>query len=321
MKLPVLGEVPQFSYLDQHGNRIGNVDLLGRVWVADFIFTQCKTACPILSARMVALQRRVTHPDVRFVSFSVDPAHDTPAVLKAYVARWREERRWHLLSTNRRTLTPFLSRMGIVAQENDDPDDPILHSNGFLLVDAAGLIRGAYSSEDEQRMKQLPIDLESLAGASVAPAASAQSGRQLFVELGCPGCHADAKVANPLDGIFGSVVKLTDGHTLMADEAYLRESIVNPTAKVVAGFPASMPSYEGQLTEEQLDLLVGYIKTLASAKPAPPARTLAVDPVCKMEISADAETRQVQHGGKTYYFCSDACRDRFRRGPAQFGAR
>ena len=90
------------------------------------------------------------------------------------------------------------------------------------------------------------------------------AGKKLFEGNRCVTCHndtADARGA-PLGGVFGSKVALKDGSTVLADENYLRESILRSTAKVVAGFEPIMPTYEGQLSEEQVLQLVAYIKTL-----------------------------------------------------------
>ncbi len=331
--LPVRAEVPSFSYLDQDRHPVSNTQLLGHVWIADFIFTHCTTACPILSAHTVLLQRKIRNPDVRFISFSVDPEHDTPEVLKEYASRWSaDEGRWRLLSTSKRTLPGLIAPLGVVADETGDPDDPIIHTSAFLVVDQGGLVRGAYDSADAEDMKRLVVDVESLvrdggskatAKAEVPKAAMAGelNGQKLFVELGCQGCHAQAQVAIPLAGLFGSIVTLTDKRKVKVDEAYLRESIIDPSAKVVAGYLATMPSYAGQLTEAQLSALVGYLKTLDGAEVATPVHHLAVDPVCKMEISAGADVLHVEYKGKTYYFCSETCHRKFSQNPARYELR
>jgi cytochrome c oxidase subunit 2 len=74
--------------------------------------------------------------------------------------------------------------------------------------------------------------------------------------------------APDLRGLFGQKVKLADGRTVVADEAYIRESILNPGAKVVAGYQNVMPPYQGVLSEEQIIQLTAYIKSLANEKPA-----------------------------------------------------
>jgi cytochrome c oxidase subunit 2 len=100
------------------------------------------------------------------------------------------------------------------------------------------------------------------------------AGEKLFVELNCITCHRpdNAGRGPVLLGIFGRSVKLASGDTVVADEAYVRESIVNPTAKVVAGYQPVMPTFQGQVSEEQLMALVAYVQSLqvpADAGPAP----------------------------------------------------
>src|SRR5204863_206936 len=93
------------------------------------------------------------------------------------------------------------------------------------------------------------------------------AGKRLFEELRCASCHQpDVGLARcpPVVGIFGRGVKLADGATVTADEDYLRESILRPSAKVVAGFQPLMPSFDGQVDEEQLIQLIAYIKSLTT---------------------------------------------------------
>ncbi len=105
------------------------------------------------------------------------------------------------------------------------------------------------------------------AGSSGAAKGSlASAGEKLFTQLACNTCHPPegAGIGPSLQGLFGAKVDLEDGKTVTADDAYLRESILNPAAKVVAGFPPVMPTFKGQLSEEQLFELVAYIKSLGS---------------------------------------------------------
>lgn len=92
----------------------------------------------------------------------------------------------------------------------------------------------------------------------------AETGQKLFQSLGCTNCHRfDTQGRGPnLVGVFGKPVLLDDGRSVLADDAYIRESIVNPGAKIVAGFKPIMPSFQGVLTEHQLLSLVAYIKSL-----------------------------------------------------------
>jgi cytochrome c oxidase subunit 2 len=94
------------------------------------------------------------------------------------------------------------------------------------------------------------------------------SGADLFQQLACQTCHRPSSGmearAPRLEGLFGHQVKLADGRTLTADESYIRESILNPTAKVVAGWTPIMPTFQGQISEEQLTQLISYVKSLAN---------------------------------------------------------
>ncbi len=110
----------------------------------------------------------------------------------------------------------------------------------------------------------------------------AEAGQQLFNDLACVNCHkTDASGRCPtLVGLYGSTVKLAGGGTVQADDAYLRESILNPAAKVVEGYQPLMPTFQGQVTEEQVVDLIAYIKSLAQkpAQPTNPTRSAVAAP-------------------------------------------
>lgn len=97
----------------------------------------------------------------------------------------------------------------------------------------------------------------------VGGAADVARGARLFVALGCGACHGPGKSAGPpLEGLFGSAVALEGGGRATVDEAYLRESIVAPAAKLREGQRPVMPSYQGKLSDEDLQDLVAHLKTL-----------------------------------------------------------
>jgi cytochrome c oxidase subunit 2 len=105
----------------------------------------------------------------------------------------------------------------------------------------------------------------------------AAAGERLFQDLACITCHrADTEGRGPkLEGVFGHPVTLASGERVMADEAYIRESIVNPAAKVVAGYQPVMPTYQGLVSEEGLMQLVAYIQSLGGPAPGGPGPALA----------------------------------------------
>ncbi len=100
----------------------------------------------------------------------------------------------------------------------------------------------------------------------------AATGQKLFQELGCTNCHRfDTQGRGPnLVGVFGKPVLLSDGSTAVADDAYIRESILNPGAKIVAGFQPIMPTFQGIVSEDQLLALIAYVKSLATPQQREP---------------------------------------------------
>ena len=115
-----------------------------------------------------------------------------------------------------------------------------------------------------------------LAGGKVT-GTMADLGARVFTELGCVTCHTDSSQGRgpSLKGVFGSQVTLATGEKVTADEAYIRESILTPTAKMVAGFPPLMPTFQGVVSEEQIAQLTAYMKSLTTTAGAPATGTTA----------------------------------------------
>lgn len=160
--LPILGTVPAFTLIERSGTTLGSTDLEGHVWVANFIFTRCPDVCPALTARMAELQR-ASAIDVRLVSFSVDPEHDTPAVLTDYAKRFGAGGHWLFLTGARVTVATLLRDGFHVAYADDGPPtSPITHSDRFVLVDQQLRIRGYYHGNDGDDLRRLTRDAASL---------------------------------------------------------------------------------------------------------------------------------------------------------------
>jgi len=163
--------VPAFTATDQDGARITDGALHGNPWIADFIFTRCQGSCPVLTSKLLALQRSLAGLPVRFVSFSVDPDNDTPAVMKAYAARWHGDPvRWRLLATDGQTL----ARLGAALGGAEEPGAAAntFHSDRFALVDGAGRLLGLYSSGSAPDLERLQRDVRAaLPRTQEAPAA------------------------------------------------------------------------------------------------------------------------------------------------------
>lgn len=163
---PVLGQVLDFTLVNRDGRTVRRADLLGAPWIADFIFTRCGASCPMMSLRMARLERELPRDlGVRFVSFSVDPEHDTPKVLQEYAESFGAPGRWLFLTGGKQEIYR-LSKEGFKLAVDDtmpvNEDEPILHSTRFVLVDGEGRIRGYYEAFDEEAVKKLMRDLEAL---------------------------------------------------------------------------------------------------------------------------------------------------------------
>lgn len=100
------------------------------------------------------------------------------------------------------------------------------------------------------------------------PVEANASGRNLFHRHGCESCHFDhSSIAPSLNGVYGSTVRLSDGSQVRADDNYIRQSILSPASQVVSGFQPVMPSFQGQLTEQEIGDLIDYIRHLKAEKP------------------------------------------------------
>lgn len=166
--LPELFPMPEFELTSEQGESLRSEDLLGHVVVANFIFTRCPTVCPALTARMARIQTEVPKDlPVRFVSFSVDPKHDTPEVLRAYGEKYDQDpARWTFLTGELGAVMKAVEegfRIGVTGA--DDPDATpfdIVHGEHFVLIDRKGTIRGYYPNADPS-LKRLVEDAKRLA--------------------------------------------------------------------------------------------------------------------------------------------------------------
>ncbi len=159
--LPVLGQIPPFRLIAQDGQPFDSRILSGKVWVADFIYTSCPGPCPMMSSRMRQIQQATADlPDVRFVSFTVDPEHDTPPVLAEYSKHFLAQAgRWYFLTGEQARL----NELGLNAFHLNAVDGKFDHSTRFALIDQHGRIRGYYGFSDDDFPKHLIADVRALA--------------------------------------------------------------------------------------------------------------------------------------------------------------
>jgi protein SCO1/2 len=159
-RLPEYGQVPEFQLVAQNGDTFGRGSLDGKVWVADFIFTTCPGPCPLMSTKMSRIQKAVAqYPDVRLVSFTVDPQHDTPPVLADYARRYQADpTRWLFLTGE----PAALNELGLGAFHLQSVDGSMNHSTRFVLLDRRSRIRGYYETGGDGSLDKLLGDLARL---------------------------------------------------------------------------------------------------------------------------------------------------------------
>jgi protein SCO1 len=173
--LPAFFQAPGFQLTDQAGRPFSSSELRGKPWVANFIYTRCRDSCPIITSNLERirsqLRRQHLFPDrVRFVSISVDPTHDTPAVLTTFADKYGGARPsgWAFLTGDTTAITNVVLgfHMAIMRMDSAGVPDPhgtvISHSTSVLLIDGSGRVRARYSGTDVADLARLPDDLRRL---------------------------------------------------------------------------------------------------------------------------------------------------------------
>jgi cytochrome oxidase Cu insertion factor (SCO1/SenC/PrrC family) len=159
------GEVGDFKFTERSGRQVARDDLKGKVWVASFIFTCCTTQCPQITSTMAQLNQELAdQPDVRLVTFTVDPERDTPEKLKEYADKHAADaQRWLFLTGDKEKLHEVLQKgFHVTAMPNTGPTrtpgNEFLHDFHLVLVDRQGHIRGYFDGRrtDEQGK---PVDV------------------------------------------------------------------------------------------------------------------------------------------------------------------
>jgi protein SCO1/2/putative membrane protein len=161
--------VPDFALVERSGQPLARKDLLGRVWVGEFIFTRCAGSCPVMISRMMTLYKAL--PQATYVSFTVDPANDTPAVLAAYAKNMSLPEEW-LFATGTYEQIQSLAKDGFKLSmgPGSSADEPIIHSDRLVIVDRYGRQRGSFSTSDAEGMERLRAELARVLAEPAIPA-------------------------------------------------------------------------------------------------------------------------------------------------------
>lgn len=155
--LPVYGTLRFFSLQDERGDVFGSEQMKNRLWVANFMFTSCPNECPAMNFKMSLLQDSLP-AGTGLLSFSVDPAKDTPKVLAGYAGRFKARKGlWFFLTGPKASIARVLEDCHFAKA-----DDPLLHGLRLVLLDGQGKIRGYYDYSDEFLIKKLIQDIRLL---------------------------------------------------------------------------------------------------------------------------------------------------------------
>lgn len=177
LPLPIFGErkvvngdtlfhrIASFAFVDQDSAVVTNDTFRGKVYVADFFFTSCRTICPIMKTQMLRVYEATRDmPDVQIISHTIDPEYDTVALLRDFSKRLGvESGRWHFVTGVKDSIYKIAqtSYFATALEDKTEPDG-FIHSGAFLLIDRQGRIRGKYDGTKEEEVNRLIVDIKKL---------------------------------------------------------------------------------------------------------------------------------------------------------------
>ncbi len=154
--LPIISKLPDFQLTNQLGAPITLANYQGKIWLADIIFTRCPGPCPLMTQTMAGLADTLPKkPEVRFVTLTTDPKHDTPEILRQYAANLSADtNRWDFLTGDPAIIGKLATEGMKLAAVEKNPDDResaldlFIHSKSFVLIDQQGRMRAAFESSE-----------------------------------------------------------------------------------------------------------------------------------------------------------------------------
>lgn len=158
--------MPYFSFLNQDSVLVKSTDMKDKIWIADFFFTTCPSICPVMTKNLKKLNANLSDlkDHLQFISFSINPDHDTPKALIEYINYHKiKADNWQFLSGDEEETHELgINNFQIFAGRDDEADGGYAHSGAFTLVDKEGYVRGVYLGTDMKQVEQLEIDLRKL---------------------------------------------------------------------------------------------------------------------------------------------------------------
>lgn len=163
---PAGEKIAPFTFTNESGEAYGSEDLEGEVWIADFIFTQCETVCPQMTTEMIRLAQALQEEDldVTFISFTVDPAIDTPEVMQAYMEDYPvDDMTWHMLTGYSQVeIETFAREQFHTIVQKPDSSNQVIHGTNFYLMDTEGYLINEYNYNEVDYIEEVIEDLHDI---------------------------------------------------------------------------------------------------------------------------------------------------------------
>ena len=154
--------IPDFEFISQDSSKITQKDYEGKIYVADFFFTTCPTICPKMKTQMLRIYEKFKdNPKVAILSHTIDPRHDTPAVLREFMNNLGiKSKTWQMVTGDKSKIYE-IGQKSYMVSATDDPSEPggIVHSGAFILVDKDRHIRGIYDGTVPEKVDKLMEDM------------------------------------------------------------------------------------------------------------------------------------------------------------------
>ncbi|HEY4652075.1 MAG TPA: SCO family protein [Pontibacter sp.] len=160
----VYHQIPDFAFVDQDSQLVTQETVAGKIYVTDFFFTTCPSICPKMKSQMLRVYEKYKdNPNVVLLSHTIDPAHDTVAVLKDYAERLNvTSGKWHFVTGDRDKIYDMALKYFVGVQEDSQAEGGFAHSGDFMLVDQNRHIRGHYHGTEQADVDRLLQDMDIL---------------------------------------------------------------------------------------------------------------------------------------------------------------
>ena len=154
-------QIPDFSFVNQDSQRVTSQTLAGKIYVTDFFFTTCPTICPKMKSQMLRVYEKFKNNDqVVLLSHTIDPQHDSIAVLRDYAARLGvSSKKWHFVTGPKDSIYTIAAQYMVSAAEDEKEPGGFVHSGAFILVDGNRHVRGIYDGTSPEQVDQLMKDI------------------------------------------------------------------------------------------------------------------------------------------------------------------